>query len=53
MEEVSAGVNCFAAAVISLVQIRPLQPKLLLFQQLPQTCNHSNLYRKDIREGRA
>jgi hypothetical protein len=27
--------------------------KLLLYKELPQTCNHPNLYRKDIREGRA
>jgi hypothetical protein len=42
-------VNCFAAAMITSVQIRPLQQQLLRFQSLPQPCNHPNLINDNVK----
>jgi hypothetical protein len=32
-----------SSCTLSSVQITPLQPKFLLYQSFPQTCNHPNL----------
>jgi hypothetical protein len=34
--------NCFAAAAISLVKIRPPQQKAFLFSSFREPCNHPN-----------